>query len=130
MLRVDRPREVRAPECRILADRDPVLWRVRAGQSPGAGSTGSYLRYRRFRNGVAGERHFRDIGARIRAGDGGVHAARLGPARRLTLELMRAIFATLTVAVTASAAAPAPVKNRAPLAENVFYRLPLTSVKP
>jgi uncharacterized protein len=30
----------------------------------------------------------------------------------------------------ALAAAPAPVKNRAPLAENVFYRLPLTSVKP
>jgi hypothetical protein len=29
-----------------------------------------------------------------------------------------------------AAAAPAPVKNRAPLAANVFYRLPLTSVRP
>ncbi|HUB79477.1 MAG TPA: beta-L-arabinofuranosidase domain-containing protein [Bryobacteraceae bacterium] len=46
---------------------------------------------------------------------------------------MRAIFAGLALAVAAiplSAAAPPPVKNRAPLAENVFYRLPLTSVKP
>jgi hypothetical protein len=39
-----------------------------------------------------------------------------------------AVFAILA-AVTASAAS-SPVKNRAPLAGNVFYRLPLTSVKP
>ena len=45
---------------------------------------------------------------------------------------MRAIFAGLALVLAGGwlpAAAP-PVKNRAPLAENVFYRLPLTSVKP
>jgi hypothetical protein len=42
-------------------------------------------------------------------------------------------FAALLLAVFATdlpAAAPAPVRNRAPLAGNAFYRLPLTSVKP
>jgi hypothetical protein len=43
--------------------------------------------------------------------------------------LAYAAFAILLVAGTASAAS-APVKNRAPLAGNAFYRLPLTSVKP
>jgi hypothetical protein len=46
---------------------------------------------------------------------------------------MRAIFAGLALLVAAGslpAAAPTAVKNRAPLAENVFYRLPLTAVKP
>jgi len=46
---------------------------------------------------------------------------------------MTAIFASLVLVLTAgslTAAAPAAVKNRAPLGESVFYRLPLTSVRP
>jgi hypothetical protein len=46
---------------------------------------------------------------------------------------MRAIFASLVLVLTAgslAAAAPAAVKNRAPLGESAFYRLPLTSVRP
>jgi len=47
---------------------------------------------------------------------------------------MRApVFAGLALILTAlsmPAAAPPFVKNRAPLAESVFYRLPLTAVKP
>ena len=39
-------------------------------------------------------------------------------------------LASILTALSMTAAAPPPVKNRAPLTESVFYRLPLTSVKP